>query len=331
MRLRTFCIFVFLFIFAAQASAVEIPLKKQRGVYTLPVRINSLVTLNFVLDSGAAEVCVPADVVITLLRAGSIKESDFLPGKAYLTADGSVLKSPRFLIRELEFGGIKIRDVPASVSPLAAVLGQSLLERLDSWKLDNRKHVLIVDATQGRSHDNSVETQSTTPDVASPVQPRTRARSGDAVSGSKQGAGNFDNFEAAVRKSGFKPSGTVNGFKLYEKSNISITMRSCSGYCCEGTITAKPMSDEELAENVLPVYSQLQNTLRARDREYVDIADASKRIRILVDRVLNNLKQANRTEFAFDHLNVRGQYEPLPQKEFQAGKRPLLIIKLWVP
>lgn len=148
MILRTFLICFFAFIFAASASAVEIPLEKQGGVYTLPVRINGVITLNFVLDSGASEVSIPADVASTLVRTGTIKEGDFLPGKVYSLADGSTLKSPRFLIRELEFGGIKISNVPGSVSPPAGelLLGQSLLERLDSWALDNRRHVLVLNS-----------------------------------------------------------------------------------------------------------------------------------------------------------------------------------------
>ena len=146
MILRTSLIFFFAFIFAAPASAVEIPLEKQGGVYTLPVRINGVITLNFILDSGAAEVSIPVDVVSTLLRTGTIKESDFLPGQVYTLADGSTLKSPRFLIRELEFGRIRVSNIPASVAPLAGelLLGQSLLEKLDSWAFDNKRHVLII-------------------------------------------------------------------------------------------------------------------------------------------------------------------------------------------
>jgi predicted aspartyl protease len=130
----------------SDAYASEIRLEKQGGVYTLPVRINGVITLNFVLDSGAADVAIPVDVVCTILRAGTIKESDFLPGQVYSLADGSELKSPRFLIRELEFGGIKISNVQASVAPITGqlLLGQSLLERLDGWSMDNRRHVLVL-------------------------------------------------------------------------------------------------------------------------------------------------------------------------------------------
>jgi len=125
---------------------IEIPLEKLGGVYELPVRINGVLTLRFILDTGASEVNIPADVALTLLRTGTITQSDFLPGKFYELADGSILKSSRFTIRELEIGGIKISQVSASVGPAngSLLLGQSFLERLKSWSLDNERHVLII-------------------------------------------------------------------------------------------------------------------------------------------------------------------------------------------
>ena len=40
--------------------------------------INGVIELNFTLDSGASDVLIPADVVMTLLRTGTLRESDFL-------------------------------------------------------------------------------------------------------------------------------------------------------------------------------------------------------------------------------------------------------------
>jgi len=125
---------------------IEIPLEKLGGVYELPVRINGVLTLRFILETGASEVNIPADVALTLLRTGTITQSDFLPGKFYELADGSILKSSRFTIRELDIGGIKISHVPASVGRAngSLLLGQSFLGRLESWSLDNKRHVLII-------------------------------------------------------------------------------------------------------------------------------------------------------------------------------------------
>ena len=82
--------------------AEEISLSKKGGVYELPVEISGVLTLNFVLDSGASEVLIPADVVLTLIRTGTIKDTDFLPGQTYVLADGSTVKSPRFILPQPE-------------------------------------------------------------------------------------------------------------------------------------------------------------------------------------------------------------------------------------
>src|SRR5438552_1343316 len=69
--------------------ADEIPLLKKGGVYQLPLEINGVITLHFILDTGASDVNIPADVALTLHRAGTIRDADFLPGKTYTLADGS--------------------------------------------------------------------------------------------------------------------------------------------------------------------------------------------------------------------------------------------------
>ena len=61
------------------ALSTEINLiMSQGGIYTVPVRINGVITLSFVIDSGASDVQIPADVVITLMRTGTINAEDFL-------------------------------------------------------------------------------------------------------------------------------------------------------------------------------------------------------------------------------------------------------------
>jgi hypothetical protein len=137
---------LFLCFFTMQVAAAEIPLRKEGGVYLLPVRINSVITLNFVLDSGASEVVIPADVALTLLRTGTISRRDFLPGQRYRLADGSILRGSRFNIRELEIGGYKLTNIPAAVAPMAGplLLGQSFLSRAGNWSIDNERQVLVI-------------------------------------------------------------------------------------------------------------------------------------------------------------------------------------------
>ena len=99
--------------FTPFANAIEVPLVKEGGVYTVPVRINDVLTLDFIIDSGAAEVQVPADVALTLLRTKTISQDDFLPGETYRLADGSKTKSSRFNIKELRIGDYVVNQVSA--------------------------------------------------------------------------------------------------------------------------------------------------------------------------------------------------------------------------
>jgi len=144
---RTFAVWAIILLLAYPAAALEVAVDKRQGIYQLPARINGVITLDFVLDSGAAEVVIPADVVLTLLRTGTVAEEDFLPGKSYTLADGSSLRSLRFIIRTLEVGGYGVSNVAALVAPVAGelLLGQSFLERFNRWTLDNQRAALILE------------------------------------------------------------------------------------------------------------------------------------------------------------------------------------------
>jgi clan AA aspartic protease (TIGR02281 family) len=128
-------------------TRTEVPLKSVGGTFVVPVFINGAITLNFVVDSGAADVSVPADVVGTLTRAGTIAKTDFIGKQTYVLADGSTVPTSTFVIRSLKVGDILIENVTGSVSPAAGslLLGQSFLQRFKSWSMDNNKHVLVLE------------------------------------------------------------------------------------------------------------------------------------------------------------------------------------------
>jgi predicted aspartyl protease len=125
----------------------EIQLQPYNGVFAVPVVINRAVSIPFVLDSGATDVLLPAEVVFTLIRTGTLSEGDFIGASSYVLANGSTLRSPRFNIREMRIGDQVVRNVVASVGPAVSsdpLLGQSFLSKLPSWTLDNKRHVLIL-------------------------------------------------------------------------------------------------------------------------------------------------------------------------------------------
>ena len=119
--------------------------QRRRNLYT-PIEINGVLTLHFILDTGASDVQISADVALTLIRTGTIQSSDFLPGRTYTLADGTTVQSPRFILRSLKIGTRLITQVPASIGNLygALLLGQSVLERLGTWSMDSQRRMLVL-------------------------------------------------------------------------------------------------------------------------------------------------------------------------------------------
>jgi predicted aspartyl protease len=116
------------------------------GVYHVPVVINDALKLDFTVDSGAADVSIPSDVVLTLTRTGTIKKSDFIGTETYRLADGSAVSSRTFIIRSLKVGDRTVTDVRASIADVSGplLLGQSFLKRFKSWSQDNAAHELVL-------------------------------------------------------------------------------------------------------------------------------------------------------------------------------------------
>jgi hypothetical protein len=133
--------FVSMIMCSPSLMAEEVQLIKEGGVYHLPVRINEAIELNFVVDTGASDVHIPADVVLTLMRAGTISVSDFRGKDSYQMADGSVKEYSKFTLRSLKIGSQTIRNIKASAGPIngTLLLGQSALEKLEPWRMDTNR------------------------------------------------------------------------------------------------------------------------------------------------------------------------------------------------
>jgi clan AA aspartic protease (TIGR02281 family) len=129
------------------STGTVIPLKNENGIFVVPVEVNGAITLDFVVDSGAADVSVPGDVVSTLIRTRTIGPSDFVGQQTYVLADGSEAPSDVFIIRSLKVGGHIVQNVKASIaSPKAMLLlGQSFLSHFKSWSIDNARHALVLE------------------------------------------------------------------------------------------------------------------------------------------------------------------------------------------
>jgi clan AA aspartic protease (TIGR02281 family) len=126
--------------------AESVALTREHGAFVLPVVMNGRITRNFMIDSGATDVTISAEVLAALTRAGTIATTDFLDSQVYQLADGSKTRTQRVRIRSLRVGGVELKDVIVSVAPHAdlLLLGQSFLGRLQSWAIDNQRHLFAI-------------------------------------------------------------------------------------------------------------------------------------------------------------------------------------------
>lgn len=122
-------------------------IKTVSGVFEVPVILNGVLKINFILDSGASEVSLSPDVALTLLRTGTITENDWLPSQTYIFADGSTAKSNRFLIRKLSIGDLVLTNIEAGISKsiqAPMLLGQNVLTQLGTFTIDYENLLLII-------------------------------------------------------------------------------------------------------------------------------------------------------------------------------------------
>jgi predicted aspartyl protease len=110
------------------------------------VRINDTITLPALLDTGASDIVIPADVALTLVRAGALTSGDFIGKGRYRLADGSEAVSNLVNLREVQVGEHSVRNVTASLSSLQGdpLLGQSFLSKFGTVTLDYKRLVLIL-------------------------------------------------------------------------------------------------------------------------------------------------------------------------------------------
>jgi hypothetical protein len=124
----------------------SIKMERSGGVYVVNVRFNDTITLPAIVDSGASDVSIPADIVSTLMRTKTITGEDFLGTQTYVLADGSRVPSHRFRIRSLKVGNRIVDNVVAGIASVKGdiLLGQSFLSKFKSWSVDNEQHTLIL-------------------------------------------------------------------------------------------------------------------------------------------------------------------------------------------
>lgn len=126
--------------------ATAVPLKLSGGTFIVPVTINNAIDVRFIVDSGAADVTIPADYVELLIKMGSLSENDFIGKRIFRLANGTTVPAQTFRLNSVQVGGRVLQNVTGSVSIGSGgfLLGQSFLGRFRSWSIDNKRKVLVL-------------------------------------------------------------------------------------------------------------------------------------------------------------------------------------------
>lgn len=125
---------------------VEVPFSASNGVTTVKCSINGL-PLTFVFDTGASDVSISQTEASFMYKNGYLSKKDIVGNSAYITADGSISIGTNIILQKIDFGGLELKAVRASVvgnqrAPL--LLGQSVLQRLGKIEIDNQRQVLKI-------------------------------------------------------------------------------------------------------------------------------------------------------------------------------------------
>ncbi len=158
MRLNIFlvtCSFLFLAQTNSSFAQTTIIMEENGGVYSVPCTLNGL-KLSFIFDTGASDVSISSTEALFMLKNGYLNSNDILGEQKYSNATGDISVGTIINLRKIEFAGLTLNNVRASVvhtlnAPL--LLGQSALKQLGEYRIDGSK--LTILNAPNKSYDSS--------------------------------------------------------------------------------------------------------------------------------------------------------------------------------
>lgn len=119
---------------------------KGSGTYEVPCKINNL-ALNMIFDTGASDISISKTEVQFMLKNGYLKKNDFVGSQRYIDANGDVSVGATIIFRSVEFGGVVLKNVKATVvnnSNAPLLFGQSALSKYGKIIIDNEKKQITI-------------------------------------------------------------------------------------------------------------------------------------------------------------------------------------------
>lgn len=134
----------FFCVFSSYGQTTVVKMEQDGGVFTVPCKVNGL-SMRFIFDTGASTVCISATEALFMLKNGYLSPSD-IKGRNYSqVANGDIVEGMTVNLREVEIGGLPLKNVEASVvKSLSAPLlfGQTAIRKLGPIKLDGDKLII---------------------------------------------------------------------------------------------------------------------------------------------------------------------------------------------
>ena len=127
-------------------ETIEVPFTKDGNMCMVKCTINNL-PLHFIFDTGASIISM-SDVEATfMMKNGYLSSKDVVGKQHFMNADGSVSEGTILNLRNVNFGGVTLDNIQASVvknqrAPL--LLGQSVMQKLGRIEIDNERRVLKI-------------------------------------------------------------------------------------------------------------------------------------------------------------------------------------------
>lgn len=129
------------------SSNNRIKMRIQNDVYYVPVEINNVLKIEFILDTGASELFLSPEIAATLLRTNTLSEQDFIGNTVYRFANGKTESCRRYKLKSVRIGNITIKDVSCAIANNIIgdmLLGQSFLSKLGNFEINYSTNEIII-------------------------------------------------------------------------------------------------------------------------------------------------------------------------------------------
>ena len=154
---KTFIISTIVLFAITLNAQTKITMLKEGGIYTVPCKVNGL-PLKFISDTGASDVSISLTEALFMLKNGYLKKEDIGESVYYSIANGDVAKGTKLNIKEIEFAGLKLYNIEASIvhetsAPL--LLGQSVISKLGKIQLEGNTLTILTKGQNTYDYSNN--------------------------------------------------------------------------------------------------------------------------------------------------------------------------------